>query len=247
MAPIAPVPERRPLLSRKLALLCALGAGCGAIAGAIALSVVLREPPAEAEDVGLGAMPAPSAVAIPDDDAQRVMKTMAAEAPAHLDRAIERSEREMAPTVSADEAAAQAPAPAADTPGEQAATSAGTTAPEAEAEEAADDGRSKRAEGQRARRGARRNAATPTVEKPSRGQVLAAMSRVQGRVEACFGGTHGVVTADLTVLGRTGRVTTAHVSGQSGPVGSCVARAVRKAKFPKFAAESITIRYPMKY
>ena len=71
------------------------------------------------------------------------------------------------------------------------------------------------------------------------------MARVQPAVKACFGSKHGVATADIKILGSTGRVTSAQVSGQSGTLGSCVARAVRGAKFPRFTDESLSIRYPM--
>jgi hypothetical protein len=92
-------------------------------------------------------------------------------------------------------------------------------------------------------RSERRSASLP--DKPSRAQVLAAMARVQPAVKACLPTGHGVATADMTILGRTGRVSSAQISGQVGRPGSCIARAVRKARFPKFAAESISIRYPM--
>jgi hypothetical protein len=89
----------------------------------------------------------------------------------------------------------------------------------------------------------RKRSAAP-VAQLSRAQVIAAMRKVQPQVSACFHGTSGVATADITIVGRTGRVTTAQVSGQTGAVGSCIARAVRGATFPTFKAESLSIRYP---
>ncbi len=80
--------------------------------------------------------------------------------------------------------------------------------------------------------------------RPQRAQVIAAMQRVQPAVDACFGSAHGRLMADINVLGRTGRVTTARVNGLRGPIGSCVARAVRRARFPQFSDDSLTISYP---
>jgi hypothetical protein len=96
-------------------------------------------------------------------------------------------------------------------------------------------------EGSRAHRHERQAA---PVAQLSRAQVIAAMQKVQPEVSACFHGTNGTANADVTILGRTGRVTTAQVSGQNGAVGSCIARAVRKATFPTFKAETLSIRYP---
>jgi hypothetical protein len=82
------------------------------------------------------------------------------------------------------------------------------------------------------------------VAQLSRAQVVAAMHHVEPEVSACFRGTSGSVMADVTIVGRTGHVTTAHVNGQNGAIGSCIARAVRHASFPTFKAETLTIRYP---
>jgi hypothetical protein len=103
-----------------------------------------------------------------------------------------------------------------------------------------DESRSKRS-----RRGSRNR--DPQIDKPSRAQVIAAMAGVQRKVKACLPSGRGSITADVKVLGKTGRVTTAQIDGQRGEVGSCIARAVRKAKFPTFSAESISIRYPMAF
>ncbi|MCA9580888.1 MAG: zinc-ribbon domain-containing protein [Myxococcales bacterium] len=82
--------------------------------------------------------------------------------------------------------------------------------------------------------------------KPSRNDVLSALRSVEGRVKACGKGEHGVAKTAVTVSGSTGRVTSAVVSGQfSGtPVGSCVAKAVRTAKFPKFRESSFSVNFP---
>ena len=80
---------------------------------------------------------------------------------------------------------------------------------------------------------------------PSRADVLAAMTRVHPAVVRCMDGAHGVVTADMKIL-SSGRVASANVSGAPAKAGSCIAGAVRKAKFPEFSAASIAVRYPMK-
>jgi hypothetical protein len=80
---------------------------------------------------------------------------------------------------------------------------------------------------------------------PSRNDVIAAMAGVHSAVVRCMDGAHGVVTADMKILG-TGRVASANVRGAPPKAGSCIAGAVRKAKFPAFSAASIAVRYPMK-
>jgi hypothetical protein len=100
----------------------------------------------------------------------------------------------------------------------------------------------------RARAGGARRAAEviPTVLplQPTRAQVIAAMRRVTPAVEACFGSAHGKAQVAITVLGTTGRVTTAKVTGQKGRIGSCIARAVRQARLPKFLKRKLEISYP---
>ena len=80
---------------------------------------------------------------------------------------------------------------------------------------------------------------------PDRDAVLAAMRSVQPLVEACAGERHGVATVQITV-GSSGRVRSALVTGDfSGtPEGSCVARAVRRARFPQFTQPTFEITYP---
>ncbi|AKF07034.1 hypothetical protein [Sandaracinus amylolyticus] len=80
---------------------------------------------------------------------------------------------------------------------------------------------------------------------PDRGAVLAAIQAVEPAVRACAEAEHGVASVRIVVAG-TGRVTTATVGGQFAgtPVGSCVARAVRTARFPRFASERFEVTYP---
>jgi len=82
---------------------------------------------------------------------------------------------------------------------------------------------------------------------PSRDQVVAAMNSVKGDVSACAkGGASGVATVSVSVAGATGRVTNAQVNGVTGPAGSCIAQAVRKAQFPKFSSAVFKVAFPFK-
>lgn len=78
----------------------------------------------------------------------------------------------------------------------------------------------------------------------SRKQVVAAMRKITPAVNECFGDTHGKAMATFSVVGKTGRVVGARVTGQTGKVGSCIARAVRRARFPKFAGPRLKVSYP---
>jgi hypothetical protein len=84
----------------------------------------------------------------------------------------------------------------------------------------------------------------PLPQQLDRAQVVAALASVRPAVVACFGATRGTATARITVLGRTGQITTAQISGQGGAIGSCIAREVRRARFPRFADASLVISYP---
>jgi hypothetical protein len=85
------------------------------------------------------------------------------------------------------------------------------------------------------------------ADTPTRDQVKSAMDSVKGDVSACAkSGETGVATVTVSVAGETGRVTNAQVSGVTGPIGSCIAQAVRKASFPKFANKVFKIAYPFK-
>ena len=81
---------------------------------------------------------------------------------------------------------------------------------------------------------------------PSREQVQAALDGVRPQVAACLEGQHATVRVRVTVRG-SGRVTTAQVEDSTWarpPHGSCIARAVRHARFPQFADESFVVLYP---
>lgn len=83
-------------------------------------------------------------------------------------------------------------------------------------------------------------------EAPSRDEVLAAMRGVESAVRACVAGEQPTGTAEvaLSVAGDTGRVTSANVTGITGSAGTCIARAVRNARFPHFTKPVFSIKYP---
>lgn len=83
---------------------------------------------------------------------------------------------------------------------------------------------------------------------PSRDDVLGAMKGISSAVQACGGGQSGVAMAKVGVTGSSGKVSSVDVSGQfaGSPVGSCVAKEVRKAKFPKFSQSTFSFSYPFK-
>ncbi|MBK8170428.1 MAG: zinc-ribbon domain-containing protein [Sandaracinaceae bacterium] len=92
-------------------------------------------------------------------------------------------------------------------------------------------------------------AADPSLpDRPDASAVRSAIGAVQPAVSACAQGQHGLATTSITVSGSTGRVSNATVSGQfSGtPQGTCVARAVRGARFPRFRQAAFTISYPFR-
>jgi hypothetical protein len=209
---------------RKIALWCALGALAGASAGGIALAFLIERESAASAALGhIGVAAQPPAAARAEPEPERPVP----DAPAAAEPALEAAAAGEPPAVLPDEPP--------QTPAEPVAALA--PAGDAPAQATPDAPRTS------SRRSERRSASLP--DGPSRAQVLAAMARVQPAVRACLPAGHGMATADMTILGRTGRVSSAQVSGQVGRPGSCIARAVRKARFPRFAAESISIRYPM--
>jgi len=71
---------------------------------------------------------------------------------------------------------------------------------------------------------------------------------VAPQVYACYGDDHGLAEVTVIVAG-SGRVTTCTVSGRFAgtPVGSCIARAVRSARFPAFSQERFTVNYEYRH
>jgi predicted Zn finger-like uncharacterized protein len=82
-------------------------------------------------------------------------------------------------------------------------------------------------------------------EKPSRDDVMSALRSVQPEVSACGQGQGGVAMANI-VVGSSGRVQSVNVTQVSGPVASCVARAVRGARFPKFSSPKFSVSFPFR-
>ncbi|MEM6961884.1 MAG: GYF domain-containing protein, partial [Myxococcota bacterium] len=83
-------------------------------------------------------------------------------------------------------------------------------------------------------------------EAPDRPAVLSALTRVAPQVAACGNGQHGTAFAAVTVSGASGRVTNVQVTGEFAgtAVGSCVARAVRGARFPRFSRSTFSVNFP---
>jgi hypothetical protein len=73
------------------------------------------------------------------------------------------------------------------------------------------------------------------------------MQGVEPAIRACAGERRGTAQIDVVVHGASGRVVSATVTGsfQGSPEGSCMARAVRAARFPTFTGEPLRFRYPV--
>jgi hypothetical protein len=88
-------------------------------------------------------------------------------------------------------------------------------------------------------------AASNLPAQPSRSQVASSLRSVSSRVARCGGGEGGQVNVRVSVSGRTGRVTSANVSGApNGGVRSCVSAAVRGARFPRFSNPTFGVTFP---
>lgn len=83
---------------------------------------------------------------------------------------------------------------------------------------------------------------------PDRDRVQSVLSGVSDAVAACAAGEHGTASVYVVVV-SSGRVTTATVSGRFAgtPIGSCIARAVRTARFPRFSEERFEVTYPYSF
>jgi predicted Zn finger-like uncharacterized protein len=80
----------------------------------------------------------------------------------------------------------------------------------------------------------------------SRTDVQRGMSAVAPAVKRCGQGQGGTITMAITI-GTTGRVSNASATGAFAgtPIGSCAARAVRRAKFPA-SQQTLNVKYPFK-
>jgi hypothetical protein len=228
-APLAPEPSERPGPLARIPTLALVLLGAAGVAGAaVAVAIALRSAKAP-EPVASPAPPSARTAPAADDTpaASPAPAAVPALAPLH-EVALRNPEEGVDDTPS--NAAAAAPKRAEPAPASSA----------TEAKSAAPD----ESHGSTHSRSHHSHAAQGLPAQPDRAQVMAAMNALRPDVNACFGDKHGTATAEIRAAGRTGRVISARVQGQTGSVGSCIARAVRKAHFPRFAAESIAISYP---
>jgi hypothetical protein len=86
----------------------------------------------------------------------------------------------------------------------------------------------------------------PVQERLTREQVAAGFDALRPSLEQCAQGGHGLVEIDAAIA-STGRVAHAVIAGTfvGTPEGSCMARAVRSARFPESAQERLNVRYPI--
>lgn len=81
---------------------------------------------------------------------------------------------------------------------------------------------------------------------PTREEVVAGFEQVRAALDTCAAGKHGLVKVDATIA-NSGRVAQAVINGAfvGTPEGSCMARAVRSARFPAFSQQSLKVSYPI--
>jgi hypothetical protein len=82
--------------------------------------------------------------------------------------------------------------------------------------------------------------------KPSRDDVLRSLRRVQPAVQDCAKGQSGGVAMADIVVANSGRVKNVRVTKVQGAVAGCIARAVRKARFPKFSSKEFSVSFPFR-
>lgn len=80
---------------------------------------------------------------------------------------------------------------------------------------------------------------------PSRARVHETLRGFRPALESCAGGVPGLAEVELKVTG-SGRVAHALVRGnfRGSPQGSCMARALRGLRFPRFADEQLNVSFP---
>jgi hypothetical protein len=83
---------------------------------------------------------------------------------------------------------------------------------------------------------------------PDRTQIAGVMGSVSDEIQRCYdrGMVPGQVDLVLTVAGDTGRVERASVSANSSTA-TCIQRVAQTLRFPRFAKDRITIRYPYRF
>jgi hypothetical protein len=89
--------------------------------------------------------------------------------------------------------------------------------------------------------------ATSLPEQPSRDEIKQGLDSARPALQACAGSAHGLSTAHVTVTGA-GRVASVTIDGAFAgtPEGSCMARALRAAAFPRFSTPSLQVTYPFR-
>ena len=82
----------------------------------------------------------------------------------------------------------------------------------------------------------------------SAGQIRKYIRQSVGRVKRCFERSKlkGIARAKIEIQGATGRVSSVEISGKFAgtKAGRCIARALRRVRFPKFGRKSLTVVYP---
>ena len=98
-------------------------------------------------------------------------------------------------------------------------------------------------------KGSKKKSSPPTgalPATPGRADVLTAMRSVDAAVRSCAGDEKGKASVAVKVA-SSGRVTGVQVTGLQGTAGSCIARAVRKAKFPEFSKPTFSFDFPYRF
>ena len=82
---------------------------------------------------------------------------------------------------------------------------------------------------------------------PTREQIRAGLESVRPALQACAGVLHGTSTARINIA-STGRVASANIHGAFAgtPEGSCMARTLRGAVFPRFSDPNLQVTYPFR-
>lgn len=82
-------------------------------------------------------------------------------------------------------------------------------------------------------------------ERPTRSQITSVLSGLNGAVRSCTNGQTGTAPVSL-VIQNDGTVSQANVSGQFGgsAAGECISGVVRRAHFPRFRAQQVSLTYP---
>ena len=86
------------------------------------------------------------------------------------------------------------------------------------------------------------------AEVPNRDTVAGVIGSARAQIQECYdrGMVPGDITLTLTMAGASGHVERAAVSDSSSTA-SCIRRVARQLRFPRFAREHITIRYPLSF